>query len=856
MIHGVTKNADLDPALLQRDIRPLRYKINENLELYGGFFTAALAVMTIISSFVGYGEFSWVLLIISFVSLRISRKRVKKYPLRRPMDPTDPDPDPKLNLSNPKDRQKANGDGIFIIGYDVETGEAVWINNDDSRTHMLVFGSTGSGKTRFLLSLFYQALLIGSGVMYVDGKGDTTVFGLVFSIVRRLGREDDLLVMNYLTGSRSPHENKNSDRLSNTTNPFSFGPPAMLRSLLVSLMRDSGGDDMWKGRASALMAALLDTLCYLRDRGDINLDIGTIRDYMHIEAILELTERDDLPKFAIEQLNKYLLELPGFSREDALNGNLSSKCNEQHNYLTMQLTEVMMDLSSTYGHIFNAPLGEIDYKDLVYNRRILFVMLPALEKDPDALAGLGKMVVAGVRSALAPALGEKIQGSHEEIMEAKPTHSNVPFLLILDEYGYYSVKGFSVVAAQARSLGVATIFAGQDLPSFKKGGEDEAKSVVANTNVKIFMKLEDSQDTLQLAEARAGQSDVVMASGHEVRGEMSMYQDTLQTRTERRNRLNVRDLVSQRAGQGHVFFGDLMVRCNMFFADPKNSPEYRINQMLMVNSPSSDTVAKLKKTQENFEQIFKGEGKNREALGPLELDAGLRALFNGYSLSRSRDQDLAMSAKIAFGLMEYREQLEDENFVQSIKGTANQTPSAQSTQSTPISLVKKNEGGASQASGAVTKQPQAPQGQPPKQPVTANEPSTPATGALKEEISSGLPFMSEAFEADTSIKEEAETIFGSLTDIINANIRDQIDSSTEALSPKAVQRAMPVEQLYEAELANGRAPDEAREEAERGMKMLDEKLTYPMEPQPEKMDKSAINQTLEALIQSIKQKQE
>jgi intracellular multiplication protein IcmO len=37
-----------------------------------------------------------------------------------------------------------------------------------------------------------------------------------------------------------------------------------------------------------------------------------------------------------------------------------------------------------------------------------------------------------------------------------------------DEYGYYAVKGFAVVAAQARSLGFAAVFAGQDLPAFQR----------------------------------------------------------------------------------------------------------------------------------------------------------------------------------------------------------------------------------------------------------------------------------------------------------------------------------------------------------------------------------------------------
>ena len=43
------------------------------------------------------------------------------------------------------------------------------------RTHVLIFGSTGSGKTEALISLAYNALVQGSGFIYVDGKGDNSL---------------------------------------------------------------------------------------------------------------------------------------------------------------------------------------------------------------------------------------------------------------------------------------------------------------------------------------------------------------------------------------------------------------------------------------------------------------------------------------------------------------------------------------------------------------------------------------------------------------------------------------------------------------------------------------------------------
>ena len=83
------------------------------------------------------------------------------------------------------------------------------------RTHVLIFGSTGSGKTEALISMAYNALLQASGFIYVDGKGDNSLFAKLFSMVRSMGREDDMLLINFMTGARDiigPQEK----RLSNT----------------------------------------------------------------------------------------------------------------------------------------------------------------------------------------------------------------------------------------------------------------------------------------------------------------------------------------------------------------------------------------------------------------------------------------------------------------------------------------------------------------------------------------------------------------------------------------------------------------------------------------------------------------
>jgi intracellular multiplication protein IcmO len=143
--------------------------------------------------------------------------------------------------------------GITFFGNQRSNNDELWFNNEDMRTHVLIFGSTGSGKTVALISLAFNALIQASGFLYVDGKGDNSLFASVFSMCRTMGREDDLLLLNFMTGARDVI-GAQERRLSNTMNPFCNGSSSMLSQLVVSLMDQSSQSvdgDMWKGRAIA-----------------------------------------------------------------------------------------------------------------------------------------------------------------------------------------------------------------------------------------------------------------------------------------------------------------------------------------------------------------------------------------------------------------------------------------------------------------------------------------------------------------------------------------------------------------------------------------------------------------------------
>jgi intracellular multiplication protein IcmO len=80
--------------------------------------------------------------------------------------------------------------------------------------------------------------------------------------------------------------------------------------------------------------------------------------------------------------------------------------------------------------------------DVVLNRRILIVLIPALEKSADETANLGKIVAATIKGMMGSTLGATVEGESATVIENKPTHSSTPFMTIFDEVGYYTAARY------------------------------------------------------------------------------------------------------------------------------------------------------------------------------------------------------------------------------------------------------------------------------------------------------------------------------------------------------------------------------------------------------------------------------
>ena len=547
------------------------------------------------------------------------QRRKTQLPLRLPenedrIDPGDPAPG-----NRPR---KARGN--VYLGRCRETKKQVWLSQDDILRHMLVLGTTGSGKTASLIGIAANLLCSGGGLIYSDAKGSTTLYYQIHGLARRLGRDDDVMVMNYQTSSS---QSNSREKRSNSLNLFFGRSPDQLSQIFLSLMPGGGSNDanqVFSAKAEALMSAVLIPLVWLRDQANWTITLKMLSDAMTWDGASGLACLQIIPDSRLQALREFLESQPGMTAKFRENGqppnlrsrpaqwmdamqqasaeimetrqlseggrklreesgwNPSDHTLQQFGYAGMYHTRSLQQLSETYGDIYNAVYGEIKLEDIIAQRRILVVVLPALEKSPTELRQLGKLLLSAIRGAVALGLGMAAEGTRAEAIDRSPTRSESISLIIADEYAFQLAEGFATVAAQARSLSVGVIFAGQDMAGIKKAGAEEADQVAANTVTKVFMRLAEAEHTAKLAVDLGGKIYVPMVAGGEAKG--SRVSPGQQTNYSQVDRINITDLQAQNEGQSHIVFGERLVRTAMFYPGDTTSREFRFLRFVSIPS--------------------------------------------------------------------------------------------------------------------------------------------------------------------------------------------------------------------------------------------------------------------------------
>ena len=514
-----------------------------------------------------------------------SKAKRERLPMRLPftahgVDYSDPIPG--------SDRKKFfKAQGIMLLGQDRLDGAQLWAKKGDILTHFMVFGGTGSGKTEVLVSFAAGYLALSSGLAYVDPKAAPKLPFQISSLCRMFWRDHDFRVMNYMTGSKSPTRGIHPYRDSNTSNPFSKGSPENATSILTSLITVGKGDNAVFGQnAQNLMAGLMRGLTERRDVLRMPMDVRVIRDSMASQKYYEIAQDQRLHSLTRDSMMAFLRSV-GFVETSPYEKQAAS-FHQQYGYAQAYYSQPLNALTDSYEYIFGRSMGEVDFEDVIKQRRILTVMLPSLSKSPAELSNLGKVILGGIRNAVSVGLGDHIQGTVAETLDNLPMAAKYPFGAIVDEYAAIATEGFVQVLTQGRGIGISALIGTQDYAGLKHASELEAQQAVENSTIKLFGKTDTGESTFDLLKRAASEMDVASNAGSELDPNGSNWKAQGRASYTKVARVDLQDLQRQIEGEFHVVFRGDIVRAQVFYANPPLPPKYqlRINVMMPVPWPS------------------------------------------------------------------------------------------------------------------------------------------------------------------------------------------------------------------------------------------------------------------------------
>lgn len=508
-------------------------------------------------------------------------------PIRLPADAPgkdygNPVPDPK----RPGVEIPGRPSGDWLLGWDEVTGQQVWLAGNDLTMHGIAPGATGSGKTQLIYSLLCNALAQGTGFTIVDGKASNNLPFTISAMARRWGQDANVRVINLMVSG--------GDRRTNTWNPFASVNAEGMTELLLTLFlpeesKGAGGNaDFFRNRAESLIRGMAYIFVWVRDNAGIPVTSETIRTMFSDINVLRTLVKDRIFTYydattsksatlpldsvgaefdpaLLQPVNAYIMETGGFT--EGKDVSQQDKVREQHSYVVGGFGKTFTQMSSTLGHVFNCDVGDIDFRDIIFNRRILVVLLPSLENHPDTNRALGKAVITALRYGLAAALGTSIEGEYEDLVVNRPSSSKTPYPIVLDEVGQFATRGIDSMMALGRELNIFLLISFQEVGTlYATLGRDLTVPLLGNPKLKIFMNIEDAGPTRQWVEESGGTMPVTVLPGYDNSSPLGLYADQQRADIREVKRVSWSDVQNLRQGQAIILFRGRRIYARLFYA--------------------------------------------------------------------------------------------------------------------------------------------------------------------------------------------------------------------------------------------------------------------------------------------------
>ncbi len=347
----------------------------------------------------------------------------------------------------------------------------VALDEKERAMHVLVSGSTGSGKTTALKALFLDAALKGQPVLIIDPKGNNLTIDEMKSMFVEAGRnKKDFKVFSIM----SPHT-------SARYNPLSRGTSMQVRDRIMGAMEWS--EPFYKHQASSWLGGMIDILMALNQPITIRKLRTLLSEVKALEEIEDLIAAHKDKIKAKELLSRLKATIKG-SREN-LEG----------------LTSQLRDLDNLdFGNLFdpNGENPEIDFESVVRNKEVAYFQLNTMAYQSAAQV-IGRLILQDLK-----ALASQIHGGQIKM-------EGTFFPIFVDEFGSFAFQGFIDFLKMARDVKFANHLFFQSLADLDAVSPEFKSQVQQNCLTKLILRTDDPTE-VDFWSGVAGTVDTVESS--------------------------------------------------------------------------------------------------------------------------------------------------------------------------------------------------------------------------------------------------------------------------------------------------------------------------------------------------------
>jgi len=365
----------------------------------------------------------------------------------------------------------------YLVGFELESGEPLWVDDDEICTHGAVFAKTGVGKTLWLESLIFQQMARGraSGCTFIDAKRDSATLAHIILMALVTGRIEDLIIVD-------PFEPVHAYNFVMTNQRADVKARKVLRAGLPPTSDQSTTKHYDRLAADSIyrMVRAMESFGLAWSMRDIAVALSAFQlAYPHL--------RNMLNKIGARQA---MVEL----------GHLASSYRSVKGVLdTARITDNLRGIASELHAIAGSAAGEIfctKYTDLVLTDailrgKIIYFMLPRLEEAESA-------------ARMVKVFREDLEVSIGEITSSRVHNLEDPHLVIIDEGSSTFGPTWANLFELARRGRFALLFGAQSTGGLTDAamGLSEAfyERVMANVNLKVMMRIGDNRTASDMTE--------------------------------------------------------------------------------------------------------------------------------------------------------------------------------------------------------------------------------------------------------------------------------------------------------------------------------------------------------------------